>query len=191
LPPAPTILEIYTNQYWELFDASSTFAGSTVSVSTLLSATSDYINAGGTVLIGANAINSSGRESLGGALADDFFASSEAITAADRIFTLARIGNSEVEVVIHNVITPQLDNANDYLQIDNIHLFDEVKVRLLDRWGVLVREWTNYQNVSNTVPADPSHDLSKVNTGNYICILEYKDGGVRRQLSQMITLINQ
>lgn len=185
------ITDVYTGQYWELVDASSTLAGPKVVVNTLRPRAEGFILPDvGTVVIGGAAIGGAGI-SLGGALADDLLVGENAITTNERIFTIAKVTSDQIDVKIHNVITPYMDNANDYLQIDNIHLMTDVRVRLLDRWGVQVREWNGFQNISIGAPIDPSYDLSKLNTGNYICILEYTNGSSREQQSQMITLINQ
>jgi hypothetical protein len=181
------ITEIFTGQYWELIDLTNSLAGPLVSLSTL-GAGSFITDTEGTVIVGASA-RPGAAVGFGGALSGDFISGTSAITSTERIFTLGKVSSDFVQVRIHNVITPQVDNANDYLEIENIHLFPDNKVTLLDRWGVKVKEWVGYENVSGT--PSPSYDLSKVATGNYICILEYTDGSSKKKEAQMITIINQ
>jgi len=181
------ILDVFIGQYWELLDPSQSMAGPLVSLSSL--GANSFIDPSiGTVVMGAPA-KSSSAISLGGAPLGDFISGSTPIQTTDRVFTLGKISSEQVKVKIHNVITPFLDNANDFLEIENIHLFPNNKVTLLDRWGGKVKEWSGYTNVTGT--PDASYDLSKMATGNYICVLEYSDGSARKKLSQMVTIINQ
>ena len=181
------IEELFTDQYWELIDPSNSLAGPLVSLS-VLGADGFIVPNVGTVVYAGSGTNAAGI-SLDGAIVGDFLLSSKSITTNERIFTMAKVSNELVNVKIRNVITPFLDNANDYLEIENISLFPDNKVTLLDRWGVQVKEWSGYTN-AGTSP-DPSHDLSKIATGNYIVLLEYKDGSSVKKLSQMVTILNQ
>lgn len=181
------LLPIFAEQYWELLDPSQSFAGSFISLSTL--GAGSYISPSiATVVVGGSSIGSPA-VNLDGAQSGDFIVGGKKITVNERIFTLAQVLNDQVVVKIRNVVTPFRDGANDFLEIENIHLFEDNKVTMLDRWGVPVKEWAGFKNVTDTV--DPDYDLTKVATGNYIVILEYKDGTARKQLSQMVTLINQ
>lgn len=181
------ILGIFENRYWELIDPSQSLVGPLMALSTLQ--TTDFIEPTvGTILVGS-AGRASGANSLGGSINGDYLVSSTGLSTTDRIFTLAKVNSDQVVVRIRNVVTPFVDNANDYLQIENIEIFPENRVILLDRWGGKVREWSNYTNVSGI--ANTAYDLSKIETGNYICIVEYKDGNSMRELSQMVTIINQ
>jgi hypothetical protein len=181
------ILSTFPSQYWELIDPGNSLADAFVSVSTL--GAGNYIDPNiGTVLFTGATINSGGT-SLDGSISGDFLTAGKPITTNNRIFTLAQISNEQAKVKIRNVITPFLDNANDYLEIENINLFPDNKVILLDRWGVQVKEWAGYTNVGAN--PDATYDLSKIATGNYIVILEYKDGSSIKKLSQMVTIINQ
>jgi hypothetical protein len=181
------ILSIFTDQYWEILDASNSLDGPVVSVSTL--GAGSYINPNiGTVMFSGAATGQPGT-SLEGSINGDFFVGGKGVTTSNRIFTLAQVSNELINVKIHNVITPFVDNANDYLQIENISLFPDNKVILLDRWGTQVKEWTGFTNVTGT--PDAAYDLSKITTGNYIVLLEYKDGSTIKKLSQMVTIINQ
>lgn len=181
------ILSIFTDQYWEILDPSNSLAGPVVSVSTL--GAGSYLNPNiGTIMFSGAGTAQPGA-SLEGSINGDFFVGGKGITTGNRIFTLAQVSNEQIKVKIHNVITPFRDNANDYIQIENISLFPDNKVILLDRWGTQVKEWTGFTNVIGQ--ADPSYDLSKIATGNYIVLLEYKDGSTIKKLSQMVTIVNQ
>ncbi len=92
---------------------------------------------------------------------------------------------SEAQPIIHNIITPALDDGkNDRLFIENFEPFEkENLVILLDRWGTEICRIINFKN-------DPTLqqgcDLSKIPSGNYICLVEYGD---KRLPPTMITII--
>ncbi len=180
------ITDVFTGYHWQLIDPSNTLTGAGISVSSL-GPVSNFIDPNlGVAVVGAPEVNGAA-VSFGGSLSGDFVSSNTPFTAAERIFTVATIGTEFVNVIIRNLITPNGDNVNDFLEIQDLQLFTDNKVTLLDRWGGKVKEWTGYVNGA----ADASHDLSKINTGNYICILEYTDGNAKKKLSQMVTIINQ
>lgn len=73
----------------------------------------------------------------------------------------------EFLLVIHDMITPYiLDDKNDRLIIDNIELTESNHVRLLDRYGVVVKEWFDYTN-------DNQEDFTTLSPGNYVCIVDF------------------
>ncbi len=88
--------------------------------------------------------------------------------------------------IIHNIITPNNDDSNDYLIIDAISAYaDDNEVILLDRWGVEVYRKQNFTNFNDTDnPYDGSFD--DLPPGNYICILKYAG----QTAKQVITVLN-
>lgn len=105
---------------------------------------------------------------------------------------LAIAGSKEIVLRIHDIITPFLnDDMNDELYIEHIESFAVNKVSLLDRWGVPVKEWTNFTNYTDPInPNTDGYDFTKLSPGNYICIVEYGDAetGMSKK-SQMITVL--
>jgi hypothetical protein len=101
-------------------------------------------------------------------------------------------GSIEVELIIHDIITPFFeDGVNDQLYVQNIDKFLVNKVTLLDRWGAPVKEWKNFSNYTD--PLNPNldgFDFKKLSPGNYICVVEYGDEetGFSKK-SQMITVL--
>ena len=88
--------------------------------------------------------------------------------------------------VIHNIITPNKDNSNDFLFIEAISVYgDDNEVILLDRWGTEVYRQKNFRNFNDTDnPYDGSFDF--LAPGNYICIVEYAG----QTAKQVITVLN-
>lgn len=180
------IPDIFSGQHWVLEDASNSFTDAFISLSTL--GAGSYIDPNtGTIVVGGT--SGASRVSLDGTLSGDFVSSGTKFSVAERIFTIGKVSRDQVSVRIRNVITPFRDNANDFLEIENIQLFPDNKVRILDRWGVQVKEWSGFTNFDGN--ENPDMDLSGLATGNYIVILEYKDTSSLKKLSQMVTLINQ
>jgi hypothetical protein len=105
---------------------------------------------------------------------------------------LAIGASTKVDIRIHDMISPfTADNINDELYIENIGKFPVNTVTLLDRWGVLVKEWTNFTNFND--PVNPNQDpfnFTKLSPGNYICVVEYESATQGKQKkSQMITVL--
>lgn len=100
---------------------------------------------------------------------------------------------AEPDLRIHDLITPyNQDDVNDKLKVVNIEYTFSNKVYLLDRYGVLIKEWTNFRNYDDPDnPAPDNYDFSKLSPGNYICILEYKVSaeGDTGKITQMISVL--
>ncbi|RAV97787.1 T9SS type B sorting domain-containing protein [Pseudochryseolinea flava] len=100
-------------------------------------------------------------------------------------------GSREVELVIHDIITPfSTGDPNDYLVIDNIEKFMVNKVTLLDRWGGKVHEWNNFTNYGPPYLNPDGFDFKTLSPGGYICVVEYGDpeSGMNTK-SQMVTVL--
>lgn len=79
-----------------------------------------------------------------------------------------------IEPIIHNIITPNGDNTNDYLVIDNLQFFPENEVLIIDRYGIEIFKTSNY--LSPTSESADGQDFSFLSPGNYICILKFNNG---------------
>ena len=110
--------------------------------------------------------------------------SNDALTGDSRVLLLG--AELSLTPIIHNILTPNDDGANDYLFIDAISAYvDDNEVLLLDRWGVEVYRKQNFKNFNDTDnPYDGSFD--DLSPGNYICILKYAGATAK----QIITVLN-
>jgi hypothetical protein len=118
--------------------------------------------------------------SLSGAANNSFVTSIENVTQS-----VVAIGKAtEFNLVIHDLITPYRPEFNDKLVIENIEKLSNNKVKLLDRWGMLVMEWRNYSN-------DNDYDFTRLPPGNYICIVEYTYPGEAKPViaKGMVTIL--
>ncbi|MEO5777180.1 MAG: gliding motility-associated C-terminal domain-containing protein [Flavobacterium sp.] len=88
-------------------------------------------------------------------------------------------------IAIHNAFTPNNDGINDWFQIDHIGDFEcypSNKVEIYNRWGVLVYETKNYDNLGRRFEGvsegrttiDKSAELP---TGTYFYVIQWTDGG--------------
>jgi hypothetical protein len=146
----------FTGQYWEVAGSPN----STISLS--LNGMDSFLEGKIPVVLEAAATGSIAT-SLSGTVADNFVISAQNISQP-----IVGVGAlAEFALVIHDLVTPfTRDEVNDKIHIKNIHLTTSNKVKLLDRYGVVVGEWTNYSN-------DIDFDFQKFSPGNYLCIVEY------------------
>lgn len=176
---------VATNRYWEILPASGARA---------LSA-SLYLP--GSSLEGQNNLSVVQADNSAGAVADNLRGgpTKDFVTGFLKVNKpLLTIGIAAIpQVQIHDLITPfNLDDVNDKLKIVNIESTISNKVFLLDRYGVLIREWVNFRNYDDPENTSPdNYDFTRLSPGNYICVLEYKLSaeGETKKLTQMISVL--
>lgn len=84
-------------------------------------------------------------------------------------------------ILVHNALSPNGDAVNDKFIIDNIDdtiCYPENKVEIYNRWGVMVYETKNYNNVTNVFEGISQgksviNENSGLPTGTYFYILNY------------------
>jgi len=141
------------------------------------------------VVVEADDVSSGTAINLGGGVNGDFVTSFSPATKP-----ILTIGVAEkVDMRIMDLITPfNSDNINDQLKIVNIEYTYENKVTLLDRWGVPVKEWSNFRNYDSTTnPNTDPFDFTRLSPGNYICVLQYKlsADAPEEKINQMISVL--
>lgn len=179
------LFNLLGNRTWQIIDDGS-LEDALLSLSS--NETSILDPTAGTVVVASTAFASEAT-SLSGSLSGEFVIADKGIDKTQRFFTIGQVNTDLVKVVVHNMITPFRDGANDYLEIDNIGIFPVNTVTILDRWGGKKKQWSGYVNQDFLNP-DTKFDLSDLATGNYICIVEYKDGSATKKVSQMVTIVN-
>jgi len=164
----------FTGQYWEVVGSPN----STISLS--LNGMDSFLD-GKTPVVLEAAATSSIATSLSGTVADNFVVSAESISQP-----IVGVGAlAEFTLVIHDLVTPfTKDEVNDKIYVKNIDLTTSNKVKLIDRYGVVVGEWTNYSN-------DIDYDFQKFSPGNYLCIVEYylPESSAKSVVKGMITIL--
>ncbi len=182
------LVSIDNSHYWEVTTTHAEgVAGlnSRITLNTSGSAISAELSP---VVIQASALNGTATNLGSASLSADAVTSRSKVTES----ILAIGGSAEVELVIHDMITPfTKDDANDYLYIESIEKFDFNKVTLLDRWGGVVKEWKNFTNYDDPLtPNTDGYDFARLTPGSYICIVEYGFAEApARKKSQMITVL--
>lgn len=184
--PLPLDLNsVDSNRYWEVLSSSGSVSAASASLyvpGSSVGGSQQLVVVEADNADGATAIN------LGGGISGEFVTSLSPITRP--ILTIG-IGE-KVDLQIHDLITPFDEGENDRLHIVNVQFTSENKVTLLDRWGVVVKEWKNFRNYDDPVnPNLDGFDFSKLSPGNYICLLEYQltPDSPTENLSQMITVL--
>lgn len=119
--------------------------------------------------------------SLGAVFSDEFVVSADVVTS--NIVALAT--TTELSLTIKQLLTPfGSSGENDDLHIVNLQAFDHNKVMLFDRYGVLLKTWTNYTNGSNP------EFFKTLSPGHYIVVVEYgTDESEVMTKSGMITVL--
>ncbi len=184
IDPLPAeINELLSSHHWELSSPNGDAQTTPVALSAENLGSLD--GASDLVIVYKDPVSNTG-SNLGGVAVNSLIKSQRG--ASDGLYTIGR--GEKINLVIHDMITPfNSDGVNDVLVIDNIELTETKKVSLLDRYGTVVKEWTDYnlQDPGTTVP----FDFSLLTPGNYICVLEYKllGGSSTEKVSQMITIL--
>jgi succinate dehydrogenase/fumarate reductase flavoprotein subunit len=100
---------------------------------------------------------------------------------------------SDQMLVIYDLITPfNTDGINDQFKIENIELTVSNKVTLMDRYGVIVKEWEDFRNYDDPfVPNQDKFDFKQMSPGTYVCILKYQMSidSPTQSLTQVITIL--
>ena len=76
------------------------------------------------------------------------------------------------DCVIPNVITPNGDGFNEYFVTKYAKIYNDVNITILNRWGKVVYEGSNYQNQWNGLNSNGS----KLNDGTYYYFITYNQG---------------
>jgi gliding motility-associated-like protein len=86
------------------------------------------------------------------------------------------------ELIVYNAISPDNgDDLNDYLIIRNIDILTDArenKLKIYNRWGDLVFEAKNYDNVTNRFKGQTNNG-KELPSGNYFYILEFNSNRPR------------
>jgi gliding motility-associated-like protein len=84
-------------------------------------------------------------------------------------------------VEVPNVITPNGDKLNDWLQVKNVTAYPTNSMEIFNRWGRRVYSTENYNNTSNYWGTDPN-----IASGMYYYLFKQPNGGVTRGWVEVI-----
>jgi hypothetical protein len=96
------------------------------------------------------------------------------------------------DVKILPIITPgNQDDQNNVIVVDHIKYYKENSLKLVNRGGEVIKEWTNFQNYTTSYSEQPDFNFMDLNQGEYISILEYTNpvSGAREKLVQLIMVL--
>jgi predicted heme/steroid binding protein len=96
------------------------------------------------------------------------------------------------EVKIRPIITPgDQDDQNNVLVVDHIKYYKENNLKLINRWGEVMKEWIDFQNYTTSYSQQPDFNFMDLNQGEYICVLDYTNPvtGAREKRVQMIMVL--
>jgi gliding motility-associated-like protein len=164
------IQSIFTDYYWTITNGNSgSYSGGSPIQLSLNGAGNSFTDGDPVILeVGTGGTLTE----LGGIVANPDITSAQVTTATAQKYVLGK--SEKVTVNIHRVITPNGDGQNDYLYIDGIDFYTNNTVKLVDRWGVVHFEKSNFKNYGQANPSD--FDFSKLSNGNYICVVDLANG---------------
>jgi CHU_C Type IX secretion signal domain len=186
-PVTGSIKEIFTDHFWELTAGTSGTLNSSNPISLSSNGTSNFFTGDGDAVVLES--NSSGvQANLGGIVNNTFYSSTQGVSSKAKTFGLAK--SDKISVIVHKLITPDNDEKNDVLFIDGIDSFPENEVYLLDRWGKEIRSWESFQNYPQpAISTQANFDFSKLEIGNYICVVKFVRNGKEETINQMIAVL--
>ena len=168
---------INNQRYWQITDITSVDGSVTLNLNGL----EDYLTKEGTVTvvqtdaIAGEPINIG--NSASGAGGTDIKSSSDPTAP---YLTIGK--EKKLKIRIHDLITPSGSKGlNDVLTIDYLDKFTFKHVTLLDRWGVLIKEWNDFSE-----DIAKAYDFNQLGAGNYIVVVEYGKAGEKRMVEQQM-----
>ena len=170
---------INNQRYWQITDIAPVKG----LVKLNLNGLEDYLTKEGTItVVQTDAIAGEPTNIGNSASGDTDIKSSSAPTAS--YLTIGK--EKKLKIRIRDLITPSgSPGFNDVLTIDYLDKFSFNHVTLLDRWGVLIKEWNDF-----TVEKAKSYDFSQLGAGNYIVVVEYGKAGEKKMVEQqMVTVL--
>jgi gliding motility-associated-like protein len=171
---------ILKNHYWKLISENSVFPDASIGLSTN-ETSNTFPSLSQAAILGAP-IQIPAALNIGQRTSDNNFIYSDLpILKSDAMYTLAV--SSDLKLKIHNLITPNNDQENNSLFIEQIDRYPLNTVTLADRWGSVIKRWENFSN------SDSSFDFSSLSTGNYVCIVEVMLPNGRKKFSQMVSIL--
>lgn len=122
----------------------------------------------------SNEFTSIGKSSLQGSLGQGTVASSFEVTMP---FVALATTATDAPLIVYNAVSPNGDNINDYLRIENIGMHPENKLTLFNRWGDKVFEIENYDNEERVFKGrSTTGDEKQLVSGTYFYSLETSTG---------------
>jgi hypothetical protein len=182
------IKKIDSDHYWEVTTASVADIGSQIQLS--LNGVDPTLASDQGLTLAVVQANSTTDpvEGLGSSSYDNSSVTSK------RAFTKSLLGvgaSEEVLVTVIDIITPKTDQHNDFLRVLNIEKFDIRKVKLLDRYGLSIKEWSDFTNYDDpNSPNSDGYDFNSLSSGSYICVVEYGNSDSEmKSVQQMVSVI--
>ena len=126
------------------------------------------IDANFNLIIDYSSLTFSGMENITVSVCDIFSACTQ------QTFSIEVVG----EIAIYNAISPGVDGKNDFFKLEHVASLSttrENKVWIYNRWGTLVWEGVNYDNV-NVVFKGKSSNNTDLPSGTYFYKIEFKNG---------------
>ena len=170
---------INNERYWQITDVASVTGRVTLNLNGL----EGYLSKEGTIAVVQTDALSGEPKNIGNSASGD----TEVRSRSNPTSPYLTVGKEKkLKIRIRDLITPSGSiGFNDVLTIDYLDKFSFNKVTLLDRWGVLIKEWNDYNEEKAK-----SYDFKQLGAGNYIVVVEYGNVGEKKMVEQqMVTVL--
>jgi gliding motility-associated-like protein len=108
--------------------------------------------------------------------------------AADTVNVYVQVTDpAGADMLVHQAVSPDGDNVNDFLYIEGIASFPVNHVKIIDRNGGNVFETDNYDNKTNVFNGKAKNG-NKLPGGTYFYILDYNVGNQRNHITGYFVL---
>lgn len=154
LNPAGDLSAVSDQRYWELVLGGGSLAGTQL---ILPLRNEDALNVDPSMVVAAQSdaatgpYSSLGQTDFSGSLSDGYVTSD---LPASAVFLTAGTESVDRPISVYNGISPNGDNFNDFLTIQNIEFYPDNKVIILNRWGDKVFEMNGYNNKEKVFVGD-------------------------------------
>jgi gliding motility-associated-like protein len=100
--------------------------------------------------------------------------------------TIAQLATNDI--VVHQGVSPNGDGINDFLQIDNINLYPDNKLTIMNRNGQLIYEANGYDNSSKVFDGHSNKNGQMQLPGTYFYQLDYTVNGIIKHKTGFLVL---
>lgn len=179
LHKAPSLNDISTTRYWHVDVATGSLDDSRITLPVrdegILNNSANLENV---VVVEASSLSenfrSVGQAASVGTPANGLVTSDKSVSMP---YVALGTSTSDGGLIVYNAVSPNNDDQNEFLMIENVEYHSENKFTLFNRWGDKVFEIDNYDNAERVFrgKSNISGDKDLVN-GTYFYIIETKDG---------------
>ena len=178
LPKAPSLDFISTTRYWHI-DVAGVLDDSRITLPVRAEGMlANVNNLNNLVVVESPSLTenfrSIGQSAAAGTASNGTVTSERAVSMP---YVALATSSTDGDLIVYNAVSPNDDDKNDYLIIENIEYHAENKFTLFNRWGDKVFEIDNYDNQENVFRGKSNLNGEKdLMNGTYFYVIQTKKG---------------